>query len=189
MIQNSEKTLILECQTGSQSAYKKLVEMYYQDAYAMALVRTQNSEVALDISQEAFIRIFRNIKKFDFEHSFKAWLYTIVKNLCLNYLERYKKRRVVFTDFLYKSNVQKLFVNEPDVGLDRDEIKSLCWQSLNQLKSQDRDIILLKDFEDYSYQDISEVLNIPIGTVMSRLFHARKKLATILRKYQSVKEK
>lgn len=183
----SEKEILLACQGGSEVAFKKLVELYYRDAYAMALFRTRNREVALDISQEAFIRIFRNIKKFDFKHSFKAWLYTIVKNLSLNYLERRRKRWTVFSDFFTMQGTPHEPVDDPPEAIDREDTRQQVWKSLHRLKQQDRDIILLKDFENYSYQEISELLGIPLGTVMSRLFHARKKLGTLLREYENVR--
>jgi RNA polymerase sigma-70 factor (ECF subfamily) len=181
-----EKELLLSCQTGSEVAFKKLVHMYYKDAYAIALVRTHNQDAALNISQEAFIRIYKNIKSFDFNHPFKAWLYTIVKNLCINYWQRRRKKWTVFTDFFLKPSYPSVLITESTDSIDQEETKKIVWKGLNQLKPEDKDIILLKDFEDFSYKEISELLDIPLGTVMSRLFHARKKLAQILRKYQYV---
>ena len=181
-----EYDLIKECQSGSETAYRCLVKQYYQDAYAMAYYWIRNREVALDISQEAFIRIFRNIKKYDLKRSFKAWMYTIVKNLCMNYFKRHQKKRILFSDYFFKreENIQTMegFQSNPEGN----EQAQLLWWGIKQLKDSEREIVLLKDMEDFSYKEISDILNIPLGTVMSRLYNARKKLAQIVKGEQNV---
>ncbi len=177
----TEQNLIVACQEGSEKAFKELVQKYYQQAYAMALVMTQNKEAAFDISQEAFLRIYRNFSSFDVRRSFKAWLFTIVKNLSLNYLERKKRRWITFTDFFKSKNKPDIFTEDFPETIERSEIRQQVLWALKQLGEQDRDIILLRDFESFSYQEISDILEIPVGTVMSRLYYARKKLARIIK--------
>ncbi len=172
--------LIKEGQTGSETAFQKLVETFYQDAYRMAYYWTRNREVALDISQEAFIRVYKNLNQFDVERPFCAWLYTIIKNLSMTYLKRTRSRRMVFSDFFSKKRNLADATTETDRKIEQDETARVIWQSIRKLNRDEQEIILLREFEDYSYQEISDLLNIPLGTVMSRLYHARKKLAKII---------
>jgi len=183
----SDRKLIERCQAGSQEAFRDLTRKYYQQAFSMAYYWTHNREIALDISQEAFIRVFKNLKKFDLNRSFKAWLFTIVKNLSLNYNTRFRKRRTLFSDFFSKPQNGSEFAAPGNSDYEKRELKQQVWQALGKLKENDRDIILLKDFEEYSYQEISEILNIPLGTVMSRLFNARKRLGQILEEVYHVR--
>ena len=176
----TDKELVARCRSGSKTAFHKLVERYYQPAYTMAYYYTHNRETALDISQETFVRIYKNLGKLDPNRPFKAWLFTIVKNLSLNYLSRHKKRRLLFSDYLSNGKELPTRGNNPAKKLERQEKTEMVWHALRRLKESDRDIILLKDFEDYSYQEISEILDIPLGTVMSRLYYARKKLSEFL---------
>lgn len=184
MERTDDKEILLRCQHGDEKAFQALVKRYYQKAYLTALYYTHNSEVALDISQEAFIRVHRNISRFDVGRSFAAWLHTIVKNLCTNYLSRYKRKRILFSDFFSgnRNASGKFLQAQPEERLEQEERHALVWKALQQLPENDREIILLKDFEDFSYLEISEVLDIPVGTVMSRLYYARRKLMKALEK-------
>ncbi len=184
----TDEELIRASQQGSQEAFKQLVQRYYQHAYAMAFYWTHNREVALDISQESFVRVYRHLRKFDFNRSFKTWLFTIVKRLALNYLERHRRRWTVFSDYFSGNRSHKIPEAPADERFAHRELQQQVWEALRQLEDKDRDIILLKDFEDFSYKEISEALGIPVGTVMSRLFHARKKLAKIIEELNRVPE-
>lgn len=176
----TDEELIRASREGSEAAFRELVERHYQQAYSMAVYWTHNREVALDISQESFIRVFRHLKNFDPTRSFRAWLYTIVKNLSFNYIRRQGKRRLVFSDFFATRKGAREPEADRDDHTEKRELKEWVWRALQKLNDKDRDIILLKDFEDFSYREISEALNIPMGTVMSRLYHARKKLGNML---------
>ena len=185
---NAERELILLSQQGDKLAFAHLVQLHYQQAISLATYWTGNSDAAMDISQDAFVRIFRNIATFDIEKSFAAWLYTIVKHLSWNHNSRKKSRWLVFTDFLVNRNstfVENFGGSEAHSGetdLEIDEQKTQIRRAMQQLSEPDREIILLKDVQDYTYKDISEMLNIPAGSVMSRLFYARKKLAKLVEK-------
>ncbi len=180
MAVETEKEIIEDCQNGDVSAFQKLVEKYYQEAFAMAYFWTHSREAALDISQDAFVRIYRHIRGFDLSRPFKAWLFIIVKNLSMNYLKRYRRKRIFFSDLRLEHQPEyevsdDFFEREKR----RDNLQQILW-GIRQLSETERDIILLRDIEDYSYQEIADTLGIPLGTVMSRLYYARKKLAKIL---------
>ncbi len=176
-----DRELIRNCQNGNTIAFEKLVRRYYGRAYGIAIMKIRDPDLAFDISQEAFIQVFRNIKRFDLEKSFSPWLYKIVQNLCLNYLRRRKRRWIVFSD-LFRSispiESQPGFVEINQ--FEKNEQQAHLWKALKRLEKFDREIITLRDIQDFSYKEISEILSIPIGTVMSRLYYARKKMLKLL---------
>ncbi len=182
---NIDRELIRRCQAGDRGAFELLAKRHYQNAYSMALCRVHQREAALDISQEAFVRVHRNLKKFDPDKSFTAWLYVIVRNLCRNDLSRRKNHWLVFSDFFSgrdespEQAAENFFSSENDADeLEDAERHQLLWNALKKLSKTDREIIMLKEFQEYSYKEISEILDISPGSVMSRLFYARKRLAT-----------
>ncbi len=176
-----DSQLIQQALNRNMQAYEELVQRYYQSAYRIALFYLHNPDLALDISQEAFVRIHRNLKSFDPQKPFGAWLYQIVKNLCLNYIDRYRNRWMVFSDAF--PNSPPAFTTDQQSPLQKmlqEEVKQRVWKGLQQLAPREREIIILRDFNDFSYEEIAEALQIPVGTVMSRLFYARKQLAQVL---------
>ena len=177
-----EAELIRLCQEGNQKAFENLVQRYYQKAYMIAMFYVKNAEVALDISQEAFVRIYRHMKRFDFTYTFSQWLYRIVKNLSLNYLQRKRARWIPFSDAFAQRNGQASHIAAPaEDQLEKNQTIALVDKALRQLPEKDREIIIMKDFMDMSYQEIADALAIPMGTVMSRLYYARQKLAEHLK--------
>jgi len=178
--QHSDVDVISACAAGDRSALEELSRRYYRQAYSMALLNVRQPDIALDIAQEAFIRIFRNIKRFDSNRSFSAWMYVIVRNLSHNYRERKKNRMTAFSDVVDETVLEQVSRNT-EVSLERRERKRLLWQAINDLNEKEREIIVLKDIEGFSYKELSDCLSIPEGTVMSRLYNARKKLAAMLK--------
>lgn len=175
-----DEELIRRCQQGDQRAFERLVHRHYQQAYRLALFWSGNRETALDISQDTFVRVWRNIASIDPERPFAAWLFVIVRNLCRTETARRKRRWWVFSDMRngFALNTRPSSDAEmPDKVLEQDDRRRALRKALRCLKETDRDIILLQDFQELSYKEISEMLGIPIGSVMSRLYYARKRLA------------
>ncbi len=184
-----DSELIRRCQENDQAALETLTKRYYQKVYSMAYLTIHNRDAALDISQEAFVRVFRNIGRFEPERSFPAWLYRIVKNLCLNYRQRQQRRWKVWSDFwrpgMAGSNPEESFWGEsrepgPAEALENSERQRLLWQAIRTLPAKEKEILILREFQEMSYREIAEALEIPLGSVMSGLYQARRKLAVIL---------
>ena len=179
---DEDQLAIRECQLGNTDSYRLLVEKYRDRAYYAALIMTGNREDALDISQEAFYRAFKAIKSFQKGKNFYTWLYRILKNIAINNFRRIKKRNLVFTD-AEQSSDSRFYISPaatPEEVFEEHEMRDIVWKGLMQLKPGDREIIVLKEFHDMSYKEIAEILEIPLGSVMSRLFYAKKKLAKFL---------
>ncbi len=172
-----ERTLVIRSQRGEKAAFGELVRRYMQRAYFTALGITGSGEAALDLSQDAFIRAYRAIKKFEPSRPFFAWYYQILRNLCFNYLRDRKRHAAPFSE-IGESRLSQIgdASQRPDEALQRKEIQEAVWQAMNRLKPEEREILILREFEGYSYNDIAGMLNIPVGTVMSRLYYARKSL-------------
>lgn len=182
--EKSDAVIISRCQKGDKQAYGLIVKRYMERAYFTALALVGSHEQALDLSQDAFVRAFRNIKKFETGKKFFTWYYRILKNLCLNYLRDHARHARPFSEIgeLALADVPD---NSPDAAarVEVAEIREIVWQGLNTLKESEREIIILKDFQNFSYKEIAEILECPIGTVMSRLYSARKALKSKLEKY------
>jgi len=178
-----EGALILRCQAGEKQAYGELVNIYMKRAYYTALGLIGSPEAAMDLSQEAFIRAYRAIKRLDADKKFFTWYYRILKNLCLNYLRDRARHARPFSEVgettLLKMSDQS---EEASKQVERQETKEIVWDAINSLKPQEREIIILKDFQEHSYKEISELLDCPMGTVMSRLYNARQALKVKLEK-------
>ncbi|NOR13493.1 MAG: sigma-70 family RNA polymerase sigma factor [Candidatus Aminicenantes bacterium] len=169
----SESEILTLVQKGDREAYQKIVVRHMRSAYYVALAFVHNHQDALDLSPEAFIKAFRKIKKFDTERPFFPWFYRILKNLCIDH---YKHRRRL--NEVPLENVRVLEVEHEDR-----EMKKALWKGIDELPDEQKEIIVLRYFQQLSYQEIAEILDKPIGTVMSSLYYAKKRLKGIVGKY------
>ena len=178
-----EGALILRCQAGEKKAYGELVNKYMKRAYYTALGLIGSPEAAMDLSQEAFIRAYRAIKRLDANKKFFTWYYRILKNLCLNYLRDRARHARPFSE-VGETTLLRISDQSEDASkqVEQEETKEMVWEAINSLNPQEREIIILKDFQEHSYKEISELLDCPMGTVMSRLYNARQALKVKLEK-------
>lgn len=174
----SERELIERVKKGQKEACRILVERYMKRAYFIALGFVHNPQDALDISQDGFVKALRRIRSFDSRRPFLPWFYEILKNLCLDHIRRRKLKNEVPLDGVH------VLGNEED---DR-EMKAALWKGINELSLEHKEVILLRYFQQMSYEEIAEVTRKPIGTVMSSLFYARAKLRQILGRYLALEK-
>ena len=178
-----DQRLISLTKSGNKQAFGIIVKRYMQRAYYVALGFVGSHEDALDMSQEAFVRAFRAIKRFESGKQFFTWYYQILRNLCFNLLRNRKKTAYSFSE-LPEHEITYMSDNKlgrPDEVYEQKELKEYLWSAIYNLSEMDREIIILREFQNNSYQEIAELLNCPVGTVMSRLYYARKKLAEEMR--------
>ena len=167
-----------ETEPTGKEYFEALVKRTMKRAYFTALGFVGSHDAALDLSQEAFIKAYKNFSKFDRKKKFFTWYYKILKNLCLNHIRDKKKRKE--NHFIEIEN-ESLYTDNVSEKIEGAEILSLMERAIEELSFEEREIIVLREFEGYGYKEISELMNIPIGSVMSKLFYARKKLAEKLR--------
>ena len=159
--------------------FELLVKSNMKRAYYAAFGILGSHDSAMELSQEAFIRAYRSFKKFDHTKKFFTWYYKILRNLCFNFIRDNKKH--VDSKYLEQAKYAETSDN-PQAEYEKEEAREKLEKAMSELNFEDREILILKEFEDYSYKEIADALDIPIGTVMSRLYYARKKLAGKLEK-------
>jgi len=178
----NEREIIREWKRGNTRAYEALVRRYMTDAYLVAYGYVGNSEDARDLSQEAFVKVHQARARFDEERPFYPWLYRVLRNHCLNFLRR-GRVEVSIDD---ENSHREIASPRPTAleDLESEERRRIVRAAIEKLSDDHREIIVLKNFKDCSYKEISEILEIPIGTVMSRLFYARQALRVLVEEYE-----
>jgi len=160
-----DAAIIERCLKGEKEAFRFLVERYQTQAVGHSLAILANREDARDATQEAFVDAFQALKKFDRTRRFYPWFYVLLRHRCYKLLA--KKREA--------ENIEDAQILAPQTGVSGEERIALE-RALRSLSSEDREIVTLKYLDGFSYDEIAELLKIPRGTVMSRLFYARKQL-------------
>lgn len=171
---------------GDTTAYRGLVEKYQSRVYAMVFGMLRNREDARDVTQEAFVKAYNSLDRFRLESSFYTWLYRIAMNLSIDLIRKRKRRKQTSFDEAIASRdgdggIAAIHSGDsPTKSLERKQLYGRIMVALDQLPEDQRQAVLLRELEGLSYREISDVMEIPEGTVMSRLFYARKKLQSIL---------
>lgn len=167
--------LVIEFINGDKAAFEKLVHKYMDKVYSIAYKMIANQEDAKDISQEAFIRVYKSIRNFRWQSNFYTWLYRIVTNLCIDHLRNTRTHEHLAIDEIVTTN--------PYSTIEFKELQKDLHSAINSLAPHYRSCVVLHDIHGLSYKEIASVLRIPMGTVMSRLSHARKLLREKLKDY------
>lgn len=170
---------MLRAQAGDEAARDELALECGRDAFAFALQLTRDREDALDVAQETVLRLFRSLGRFDAERPLRPWLLSIARNLVRDRWRRGRNRQPVELEADLLVDVSE--AGDPERRLRRLELQRRVWRALAELPEDAREIVVLRDYRDCSYAEIAEILEIPLGTVMSRLHRARARLARSLR--------
>ncbi len=180
-----DRTLVKAAQKGDMVAFEELVARHRDKVYARAYSMMRNEEEATDLSQEAWVKGWQRLKQFQGESSFATWMTRIVINLCLDQLRKHKRQRTESIEAMDEESggVERQMpvtnVN-PTAGLERQELRRRIDKALGQLSYEHRTALVLHEFEEMEYKEIAKTMGCSIGTVMSRLFYARRKLAALL---------
>lgn len=180
-VNEQELALIVAAKNGDAEAFWQLAENYRFYATNVAKAFVFNYEDAIDIVQDSFIKAWLAFDRFDTSAPFFPWMYRIIKNNCLNHIAQIQRRKVGSIEQIEEEdNVQ--FIDEAQnvfAHVERKDRNRYVMQAVKRLPKNFREIIIMYHFHDMSYQEIANYLNIPIGTVMSRLYNARKALKQI----------
>lgn len=175
-----DRELILRAQRGDGGAFRELVERHRRRAFAIAIGLVRDEEDALEIVQEAFLRVYRGLSSFNGAASFFTWLYRIVKNLSIDLMRRPAWQRELALDEVDAGFDACIDEADPADVLRRREIAVRIGEALEALPPYHRGVILMRELEGMSYEEMAEAMGVSKGTIMSRLFHARKKLQRAL---------
>jgi RNA polymerase sigma-70 factor (ECF subfamily) len=180
-----DATLVRAAQRGDMEAFEELVARHRDKIYARAWSMVRNEDEAVDLSQEAWVKGWQRLKQFHSESSFGTWITRIVINLCLDELRKRKRQRVESIQEMDEESggverqMPAVIVN-PTERLERGELRQRIDRALGQLSREHRTVLVLHEFEEMEYKQIAKAMDCSIGTVMSRLFYARRKLAALL---------
>ena len=181
---NDEK-LVRAAQRGDMDAFEELVARHRDKIYARAFSMMRSEDEALDVSQEAWVKGWQRLKQFQGESSFVTWMTRIVINLCLDQLRKQKRQKAESIEQLAEDSggVERqmpVVTTNPTEGLERRELRARIDRALNQLSYEHRTVLILHEFEELEYKEIAKRMQCSIGTVMSRLFYARRRMANLL---------
>jgi RNA polymerase sigma-70 factor (ECF subfamily) len=187
MDQNVIKNLSSRATKGNIEAFETLIEFHQKQVYNIAFRYFKNAHDAQEISQEAFLKAFKSIQTFHQESSFTTWLYRITINTCLDELRKRKNKQTLSLNYETKSESDSYQIelpsksDTPDQVFEKKDLRKTIYDAIDSLKEDQRNVIILKDIQGFQYEEISKILNIPIGTVRSRINRARQNLQQILR--------
>ena len=185
----SELDLVKRCQAGEADAFDELVVRYRTRIFGMIYNMVHSEQDAWDLAQDSFVKAWKSIKRFRGHSSFYTWIYRIVMNVTIDWL---RKKQVKggggeFDDAIQLKEIDPASKTVPKADalpyetMERSEIRARIEDAIAQLSPEHRAVILMKEIEEMQYHEIAETLRCSIGTVMSRLFYARKKLQNLLK--------
>lgn len=188
--ETDDQELVAACKAGDRRAFRRLVQRYERKVYAVAYGFLRNQEDSLDVVQEAFVKVHRYLHNFEGQSSFYTWLYRIVANLCIDHMRRNKRKQdVEFDDGIRHdaeadASVSSLLpaarFSDPNRALKNKEILHAVRSSLDELSDKHRAVIVMRELQGMSYAEMAKAMGCSKGTIMSRLFHARKNMQKLL---------
>lgn len=185
-MKSNELWLVEQSRKGDVDAFEELIKDYKKSAYNIALRVLRNVEDAEDASQEALIKVYKNIQSFNMQSTFKVWMYRIVVNTCLDFKRKKSINAVSIDeniDLGGNNEVHREIADDsgnPDALVEKNFNNKLVNDAVNKLDEDYKTIIVLRDIQGFSYSEIAEILSCNLGTVKSRLNRARKSLKEIL---------
>jgi RNA polymerase sigma-70 factor (ECF subfamily) len=177
-----DRDLVEAARKGDRDAFRTLFERYQRRAYALAFGVVRHQDDALDVVQDAFIKAYKHLDKFEGNSSFFTWLYRIVMNLAIDHLRKHRRARPVELDEQHLEEgsddtlLPKLLGGNPGRALMDKEIRARIEQALGELSENHRAVLIMRELEGMSYEEMAQAMGCSKGTIMSRLFHARKNM-------------
>ena len=180
MVTEVERELLRKCRAGDWEAYEPIVRAYEGRLFGLALGIVHNGDDARDLVQDSFVRAFKSLELYDAERPFIAWILGVCRNLCIDFLRR---RRYSYSLDANEEG-QPIQVTDQRARTDRvavdGEIREMIWEALGNLSEDHREPLVLKDMQELEYCEIAQILNVPQGTVASRVYYARRALRETL---------
>ena len=182
-----ERQLVRLAQSGEEAAFEELIRRHQQRVFGLVSGILRRREDVEDVVQQVFLKVFVSLKRFDQRAAFSTWLYKISVNECWDYLRKKKVRPLVYEADLSEEQVSRLdgmvsAEQPPASSSDRAEARDLLERMMEKLPEQDRQLLVLKEVEGFSVQELAEILDLNVNTVKVRLFRARARLMDVYRR-------
>jgi RNA polymerase sigma factor (sigma-70 family) len=183
---DEDKNLIQRCLKGEEKAFEQLLGKYRTSVFSICLRMVRNRSTAEDIAEEVFVKVFSALDRYDPTFPFASWLHRITSNLCIDYIRR-EKDRAISLDQPLGGDEDGLLLQipartaAPDREVESKEMMAMLDEAIARLPEHYRIIVILRHQEERSYEEISETLGIPLGTVKARIHRARNMIVEYLR--------
>ncbi len=181
--------LVKRTLSGDDEAFSRLVDCYKNGVFRLVYHKIPFKGDVEDLAQEVFLRVYKSLKRFDQNRKFSTWLYTIANNLCIDYLRRKRLQSVSLDAPLFPTNGEKEVkleipdeTNDPELVFQRTSEQIMVLKAIEKLPEQYSLVIKLRHIKGYSYEEIAQILDMPLGTIKSRIYRARNELRKILQK-------
>ncbi len=177
---DDDQVLIKKILGGKKSSFEELMRKYNRKIYNFVLRMIRNDEVAIELTQDFFIKIFTVLHKYNFQYKFSTWAYRICYNLVIDYI----RKNQAFVDSLSDDSISqkkmlesKNYISQDGFDhLEKDEIKKYLWETVELMPEKYRELILLRYLQELKYDEIAEIADLPVGTVKNRIFKAKELL-------------
>jgi RNA polymerase sigma-70 factor, ECF subfamily len=179
--EDEERNLVQRAQEGDERAFEQIVKQHQQRVFGLIARILHQRDIVEDIAQQVFLKVYLSLNRFDQRAAFSAWLYRIAKNECWDYLRKKKIRPLLYESELSKEQVLALS-RKPSFGRraarldDRTETNNMLQSVLEILPERDRQLLLLKEVEGFSVQELADVFGLNVNTLKARLFRARRRV-------------
>ena len=187
-----ERELVERAAADDHRAFQVLVQRYQSKAYTVAFGILRNEDEAMDVTQDAFVKVYKALPRFKGQAAFYTWLYRITVNLCIDKKRKSARRAEVAYEDTYTQGdgggvagpvLASTGIESPSAAYARRELREQMREAMDSLGERHREILVLREVEGLSYEELSDILEVPKGTIMSRLFHARKNFQQALSRY------
>lgn len=175
------KETIKKCLEGHQGAWEMLVNAYSKRIFNLAYQFGGSYQAAEDLTQDIFLKLYHTLSKYDYKKSFDGWILTLARNFLIDHYRKHKlekQKRNEFQDYNLSSGPE----TEPESHLHRSEAQEVVWAGLKTLSPEVRMVLILRDIQGKKYDEIAEIMELPLGTVKSRVNRGRLQLAENIKK-------
>jgi len=184
---DKEQELVRRAQSGEEAAFEELIRRHQQRVFGLVTGILRRRDDVEDVVQQVFLKVFISLKRFDHRSAFSTWLYKISVNECWDYLRKRKVRPLTYEADLSEDQVSRLdgvasAENPPEDPAQRAEARDLLERMLDKLPEEDRQLLMLKEVEGFSVQELAEMLNLNVNTVKVRLFRSRARLTEVYKR-------
>jgi len=188
--ESASDLLIERCLRGDQVAWETIVRQHWRKVFNVAYKFVGRHDAAEDLAQDIFLKIFRSLETFDRRANFQTWLISVSRNLCIDHYRSVRKERETIDRQVSTDDLMPVSVEPPaDAVLERRDLATLLRQGLEKLPESLRTAVVMRDIQELSYQEIAERLQLPEGTVKSRINRGRRELARQIRRLQAAQDR